>query len=160
CDEYPSFVPDGSALAYDTNAGRAHYGLSIVELQTGASHGLTGDGWDYAAAVSPDGASIAFLRLLGSRAAVYLLPTCAPDAARALTRGARATDRLDPVRRGWPPDRRAVWAGGGVEPTLSDATAGEALRTLVAPAGTMLTSLVDLGDGQVAAVAWKLDGTT
>jgi serine/threonine protein kinase/Tol biopolymer transport system component len=61
CEEYPRFLPDGETIVFD-GVIDADYEVHRMAIDGTAVERLTrSSGWDYAAAVSPDGARVAFV---------------------------------------------------------------------------------------------------
>ena len=81
----PSFSPDGRDLAYDARGGSAAsapgdtFHIWVRALPAGAPQQLTeGPGTDTCPVWSPDGASLAFRRLVHDRAQYLLIPSAGP----------------------------------------------------------------------------------
>jgi serine/threonine protein kinase/Tol biopolymer transport system component len=69
CEEYPSFLPDGRSLIFDGNSGGDDELLQL-DLSSGATRRLTtSPGWDYGAAISPDGKQVAYVHIGARREA-------------------------------------------------------------------------------------------
>jgi Tol biopolymer transport system component len=61
CEEYPRFTPDGASIVYD-GVVDADYEVHRMNVDGSEPRRLTrAVGWDYAAAISPDGARIAYV---------------------------------------------------------------------------------------------------
>jgi len=91
---YPSFSPDGRRLAYSARPARNEgFHLFIRELPSGEERQLTdGDDSDIGPAWSPDGASIAFLRLQKEGAACMVVPAAARFSASAGSEARKVAD--------------------------------------------------------------------
>jgi Tol biopolymer transport system component len=74
CEEFPSFTPDGRTLVFDAQVEGGDYEIFAMDLAQGTRRRLTNArGWDYAAAVSPDGTRIAYTHQSDSNS-VRVLP--------------------------------------------------------------------------------------
>jgi dipeptidyl aminopeptidase/acylaminoacyl peptidase len=119
--EQPALSPDGSQIVYvlrgsDVDADRIVRSLWRVGARTGVPHQLTRGQADSAPAWSPDGTSVAFLRVQDGPAQLWLLPAGGgePEQLTTLPLGAGA-----PV---WSPDGSKIAFAAAVD---SRAAAGE-----------------------------------
>ncbi|MFI5298456.1 MAG: protein kinase, partial [Polyangiales bacterium] len=112
CEEFPAFHPNDAQVVYDGTDG-PNSAIIVRDLATGASRALTKiEGWDIAPAVSPDGKTIAFLRLIGGRSATYAIDFHGLAARE-------ATPRLlleGNVRPSFSPEGRSIWVGPKTHP--------------------------------------------
>jgi serine/threonine-protein kinase len=141
CQEYPSFGRDGRELFFDATAGPDSH-VFALDLVTGNRRAITSEpGWQYAPNVSPDGRLVAFMRREGDRTGAYVVPVDGSAPSRLLSEGW--------VHPSFSPDGRAVWAGSGSTASRLDLVTSAVTRTLRAPAGQILSNLVELDDGRV-----------
>jgi tRNA A-37 threonylcarbamoyl transferase component Bud32/dipeptidyl aminopeptidase/acylaminoacyl peptidase len=143
CDEYPAFMPDDATLVFDRTVGdRSH--LFSLDLRNGAITQLTtSPGWDFAAAVSPDGKHVAFLRFDANRRGMWQLDL-ESKLTRLLVEG--------PVRPGYTVDGRHVLGGEHATPVRIDAETGEIVEQLELPSGWSAWKLLGLPDQRLAAL--------
>lgn len=155
CEEFPSFMADGRTLIYDTVIDHGAPGLFAVELEGGRSHSLSRGGWEAGPKISPDGKQVVFKHVEGGQPAICVAPADVREPWRKLDNGIIQGEIAQPS---WSRDGTAVWAGTADVPVLRDASTSAELRRLHAPKGVRLRSVIDLGNGRVAAVAWKMGG--
>jgi serine/threonine protein kinase/dipeptidyl aminopeptidase/acylaminoacyl peptidase len=142
CEEYPSFFPDEETVLFDKSIGdRSH--LFTKNLRTQEERQLTtSPKWDYAAALSPDGTYVAFLRLDDTLTTQLLhLPT-------------GTLENLGPgqTRPSFQEDGRSVWLGAGPTVQRVDVRSRAVLETIHAPPGTEALRLVSLSGDRRAAL--------
>lgn len=143
CEEFPSFTPDGKTVLYDGTVGRDAF-VYALDVQSGEKRQLTQvRGWDIAAAASPDGKQMAFVRFEGEHVGTYVAPLDGSAPPRFLAQGG--------VRPSWSRDGRAVWAGDGSPLTAYDVTSGKALRTAGESLAVRTAQTLELSDGALVA---------
>jgi Tol biopolymer transport system component/tRNA A-37 threonylcarbamoyl transferase component Bud32 len=145
CEEFPSFTPDGASVVFDGTDG-ADSALFLLSLGDLSRRRITRvKGWDFAAAVSPDGTRVAFLRSSGGSGGAYVVPIDAtPDVApHFIVKGG--------VRPSWSPDGTAVWAGARTSYALHAVDDGHVLRELAVPPGLTAGQSIELSDGRLVA---------
>ncbi len=149
CEEFPSVTPDGRVY-YDAEAG-GRYQLFARDLASGERERITSvdEGWEFAPAVSPDGARFAFLRRHEGVTRALVATTADPSKTREVALGR--------VRPTWSPDGRAVWVGDGTRPGRYDLATSTVTRTLTPPPETLLMHLRELADGRVVAIPFAED---
>lgn len=143
CEEYPSFTPDGERIVYDASSG-GDYSLHVMRLADRSERVLTRvAGWDFGAAVSPDGTRVAFLRSSAHENGVFVAPLDATPGtpARHIAAGN--------ARPSWTPDGRSIWAGdlGHLVRYAADDAREEA--HLDAPRGMVSLRAFELSSGAV-----------
>ncbi|HUP04502.1 MAG TPA: hypothetical protein VMU19_10965 [Bryobacteraceae bacterium] len=108
-EAYPSFSPDGKQLAYSARLVKGQpYHIFVRTLPNGARRQLTtADAGDVAPAWSPDGASIAFLRVTGDGAACMTLPAAGGPERKIADCAAVGADQTEPAVS-WTPDSRSL----------------------------------------------------
>ena len=140
CEEFPSFTPDGRTLYYDAPV-EGTYSIFAVDVAGGAPRRVTKfDGWDFAPAVSPDGAWLAFLRNEPATAA-YVAPLPAGAPVRRLAVGS--------ARPTWSPDGRHVWVGPQHAPTRVDVMTGAVHSSVAFPEGALGSLAVETPAGEL-----------
>jgi Tol biopolymer transport system component len=145
CQEFPAFTPDGARLVYAAEGSRAEH-LMVRTLADGAERALTrGVTFDFAAAISPDGSRVAFLRVDsdGKEVATYVVDLEGRTEPRRVAGGG--------TRPSFSPDGSAVWAGSKRHPARYDLVTGEATRTLDSPPNAEMPLVHELPDGRVLA---------
>ena len=163
-----TFSPDGSSVAFSWNGEREeNWDIYVKLIGPGSPQQLTTDqGLDTSPAWSPDGRSIAFVRILPDRAALIIVPS----------RGGPERDVLEIRRAGisvigqllsWSPDSRflAVAASPSDEKstaiTAVDVTSGKTSGLTTPPAGTTLDQLPSVSpDGRTLAFVRRSAGQT
>jgi serine/threonine protein kinase/Tol biopolymer transport system component len=143
CEEYPSFGHDGREVVFDAQSMHDVH-LYAIDVDSGAQRQLTsGRGWQWAPAVSPDGASIAYLSESAGQQQAWWMPIDGKQPPKLLGNGV--------VRPSWSPDGRAVWVGAVDTALRIDPTTVTTTRTLRAPAGYEMVAVTELVDGRVVA---------
>ena len=144
CEEFPSFLPDGSAVLYDGTVGRDSF-VYRLGLEPGATpRALTHvRGWDFAASASPDGKRIAFLRLEAEHTGAWVAPIDGSEPPHLVTKGG--------LRPSWTSDGAGLWAGTGAPIASFDVATGAVRSTVVdgPPVKTAITR--ELPDGSLLA---------
>jgi Tol biopolymer transport system component len=146
CEEYPRQHPDGKRVVYDGILDD-DYEIMVLDVDTSERKRLTtAPGWDYASALSPDGAQVAFVHEDVSGRTLRLLPIDGSAPARDL--GAIV---------GYP-----AWSGDGA--LLVGDSRGRIVRRELAsgretvlgtlPAGARLYHLVEVGEQGIALMWW------
>ncbi len=140
CEEYPRFTPDGTSIIYDGLIDGDSEILSVGLDGSGRRRLTHAPGWDYAAAVSPDGARVAYIHE-GTDGRTARVMSAAGDAA-----GAR---ELGPIS-GYP-----AWTRDGA--LLVGDAAGRILRwELATGAGAAVARETVLGQLPTGARAYHL----
>ncbi|MBZ0238392.1 MAG: protein kinase, partial [Deltaproteobacteria bacterium] len=156
CEEYPRFTPDAKAIVYD-GLVEGDYEVLRQSLDGGPRERVTRDeGWDYAAAISPDGATIAFIHEGTSARTLRIIDAGAAGDAGA---GAAIPADLGPIA-GYP-----SWTRDGA--LLVGDDAGRVLRwelgkdgavkeTVLGqlPAGARAYHVVEVGELGIAVLWW------
>lgn len=141
CEEYPSFFPDEETVLFDKSIGdRSH--LFTKNLRTQAERQLTtSPKWDYAAALSPDGAYVAFLRLDEgtSTQLLHLASGTLEDLGPGLTRPRFESDG-------------SLWIGHGSQVRRIDVRTREVREKLEMPTGTEAIRILELTNDRRAAL--------
>jgi len=144
CAEFPSFLPDSRAVAYDAMVGPNSF-IFVRDLAGGAPEQLTTvKGWDMAAVVSPDGARIAFLRIADGIKSTMVIDRDGRTRPRALSVGTTA-------RPSWSRDGRSIWTGNDQTLQRYDATSGALVESVPLPAGVAPLSTRELPGGRLVA---------
>jgi tRNA A-37 threonylcarbamoyl transferase component Bud32 len=142
CEEFPSFLPDDSAVVYDATVGRDSY-VYRLGLEPGATpKALTHvRGWDFAATASPDGKRIAFVRLEAEHTGAWVAPIDGSEPPHLVVKGG--------MRPSWTRDGAALWAGTGAPIASYDVATGALRSTIVdgPPVKTAITQ--ELADGSL-----------
>ena len=144
CEEFPSFLADGSAVLYDGTVGRDSF-VYRLGLEPGATpKALThARGWDFAAAASPDGKRIAFVRLESEHVGAWVAPIDGSEPPHLVAKGG--------LRPSWTSDGTGLWAGTG-EPIASYDVATGAVRATIVDGPPVKTALThELPDGSLLA---------
>ncbi len=142
CEEFPSFTPDGKSIVYDGTVGGDSY-LFRLDLPGGTPTPLTQvHGWDMAAAISPTGDRIAFLRFEGEHIGTWIAPLDGHEPPHRIVAGT--------VRPSWSRDGRGLWAGTGAPLTEYDVDSGAVLRTLTSAPSSRDAHSTELPDGSLA----------
>jgi Tol biopolymer transport system component len=140
CEEFPSFTPDGKQLVFDVTTGKTS-AIAVVPVGGGEQRLITHPrGWDFAAAVSPNGKDIAFLRATDEGGVGTWIGTIDGGEPTLLASGQ--------VRPSFSPDGRAVWAGEHQHPTRYDLASHRAERHVDSPPRAMAPLGRELGDGR------------
>ncbi len=153
CAELPSFTPDARAIVYDATVGA----ISCIfqrDLESGGPpQQLTHvDGYDMAAAVSPDGSKIAFLRMEGGTRSIAVIDRRPGATPRVLATGAV-------TRPTWSRDGRSVWTGNDVRLERHDLATGEIVESVPLPSGAIALRAVELSGGRMIAVMPAVHGS-
>ena len=138
-EAYPSFSPDGKRLVYSVRLAKDQgFHLFVRNLPDGGRWKLTGAaGSDIAPAWSPDGASVAFLRMEDGRAECMVVPA-AGGAERKVADCAAAAEMEQPSPAvAWTPDGQSLVVAVAGENQLPAVAlvpaAGGAPKTLTNP---------------------------
>jgi len=79
CEEFPSFLPDGRRLVFDLDGG-GNNDLYLLDVESGERTRLTENpAWDYGAAVSPDGARVAYTHHDDTAGMLHVVALGAPE---------------------------------------------------------------------------------
>jgi Tol biopolymer transport system component len=141
CEEFPSFTPNGESIVYDGTVGGDSY-VFRLDLRGGPARQLTQvDGWDMAAAISPAGDHIAFLRFEGEHIGTWVAPLDGREAPHRIAAGS--------VRPSWSRDGKGVWAGSGAPISKYDADTGALLTALTSVPSTAAGRTAELPDGSL-----------
>jgi dipeptidyl aminopeptidase/acylaminoacyl peptidase len=126
CDEDPAFTPDGESVVFDrTVAGASN--IMVMNLRDAGTQPVTQmTGWNYAARVSPDGSTIAFLHESGRETGTYLAPTDGSRPPHLFSAGSAEPD--------WSTDGRSIWAGEDTRLVRYDLASGTPLEQIDEPA--------------------------
>jgi serine/threonine protein kinase/Tol biopolymer transport system component len=145
CEEFPSFTPDGRAVLYDGTVGRDSFVYRLDVTPGATPRQITHvRGWDIAARASPDGASLAFLRLEGERVGAFVGPLDGHEPPHMVVKGG--------MRPSWTRDGTAIWAGAGAPIAAYDVVSGAVTRA-VSESPTVKTALTaELSSGQLLTV--------
>lgn len=140
CEEFPVFSPDDGHVVFDGTFG-ADSQIVALEIATGKQRKLTDlPGWSFAADVSPDGKTVAFLRYWEGGQGTWLVPFDGSAPPRALSAGSgRPSFRVDGT---------GLWAGTPAARVLYGLD-GVARRTLPTPVGFSPRVSLELPDGRV-----------
>jgi Tol biopolymer transport system component len=136
-EAYPSFSPDGKRLVYSVRLAKDQgFHLFVRDLPNGERRQLTSAaGSDTAPAWSPDGASVAFLRVEEGTAACMVMPA-AGGAERKVADCATANEEQSFPAVAWTPDSQSlvvVVAGENQTAIALAPAAGGAPKTLTNP---------------------------
>ena len=138
-EAYPSFSPDGKRLVYSVRLAKDQgFHLFVRNLPYGGRWQLTGAaGSDIAPAWSPDGASVAFLRMENGRAACMVVPAAGGAERKVADCAVAAEMEQPPPAVAWTPDSQSlavVVAGENQLPAIALVpAAGGAPKTLTNP---------------------------
>jgi serine/threonine protein kinase len=144
CEEFPSFTPDGNTIVFDALSGMNDYHVFALDLATGAQRPLTNEqGWQFAAQLSPDGKSFAYIGQHEQEIATWVAPLDGSSPPKRIAVGN--------VRPTWTRDG-ALWCGAESGPQRIDLATGAVTRTLVPPPDRSLLVVRELDDGRVAAM--------
>ena len=153
CEEYPRFTPDAMAIVYD-GLVEGDYEVLRQPLDGGPRERLTRDeGWDYAAALSPDGTKVAFIHEGTSMRTLRIIDARPADGDRA------PPGELGPIA-GYPAWTRdgALLVGDDAGRVLrwELAADGEVKETVLGqlPAGARAYHVVEVGDLGIAVLWW------
>jgi serine/threonine protein kinase/Tol biopolymer transport system component len=138
CDEYPSFMPGGTTVVYDSKA-KGIAALYALDLTQESARALTPGPRDFAARVSPDGTRVTFVRFDGGIGS-YVAPLEGATSARRLASGN--------ARPSWSLDGKRVWVANGASLDAFDADTGAVAQSLKAVSGT--PKALELPDGSLA----------
>jgi Tol biopolymer transport system component len=151
CEEYPRFTPDATAIVYDGIVD-GDYEVLRQSLDGGPRQKLTADeGWDYASALSPDGARIAYIHEDASARTVRVLDVSGANATPTHDLGAiagyPAWTRDGALLVGDNAGRVLRWELGA-DGTVSETVLGQL------PAGGHAYHVVEVGDLGIAVLWW------
>jgi Tol biopolymer transport system component len=139
-EAYPSFSPDGKRLVYSVRLAKDQgFHLFVRNLPYGGRWQLTGAaGSDIAPVWSPDGASVAFLRMENGRAACMVVPAAGGAERKVADCAVAAEMEQPPPAVAWTPDSQSLVvavAGENQLPAIALVpAAGGAPRILTNPA--------------------------
>lgn len=141
CEEFPTFTPDGKALVYDGTVGRNSY-VFRLDLPDGTPTQLTKvDGWDMAAAISPAGDRMAFLRFEGEHVGTWVGAIDGHEPPHFIASGG--------ARPSWSQDGKAVWAGNGAPIAKYDADTAAMLTAAKSAPSYDAPHAIELKDGSL-----------
>ena len=148
CEEFPAFSPDGKTVYFDGQVGKDFH-LFAADTTTWAPRELThAAGWDFAAAVAPDGRRLAYVHngeTGMSTQVAAILPDGSLGPARVIAQG--------PVRPAWSPDGTRVWAGERTAVVSYDVASGQERRRVVPPNDALPLLGRELADGSFVMLA-------
>jgi serine/threonine protein kinase/WD40 repeat protein len=138
CEEFPSFTPDSKHIVFDSTIGADSFLFEMSVDGPAAPRQITrtGHGWDMAASVSPDGNSIAYLRIADRSTSTYVVDRAG------LTEGRRIAVGL--VRPSWSLDGSSVWAGEPAHVERHEPRTGAVLGSLALPPELAPSRIIEL----------------
>ncbi len=140
CEEFPSWTPDGRTVVFDA-ADRADYHLFALDVASGRRRTLTtGHGWQFAGAVSRDGARVAYIDRSGGDSQSMVVPFDGSSPPRRLASGG--------IRPTWSLDGSCVWAGSNTAALCIDPVTGDVRRRAEPPPSESIGGILDLPDGR------------